>query len=153
MTYYSAPQSTTPPAVCPQCGGNVILKTGRKQDGSTYRFHGCSNFREMGCRFTWRLPQQPAGAGGFNRAVSGLTQDAFTQGIGVLRGDIQKINMQLVPLLQKLMETLQRFESSDKVVFYPTGSGETKMIPTGEPSEEDYPPMGTDNEEVGLKDL
>jgi ssDNA-binding Zn-finger/Zn-ribbon topoisomerase 1 len=139
------PPTTTPPAVCPQCGGNVILKTGTKTDGSVYRFYGCSNFRDLGCRFTWRPPQQPAG---FGKAVGNmLTKETFIQAFGILRGDLKKLDDKLIQLLNvSVIYPKDSPVGSDEKII------ERKVAPVGEPPE-DIPPEGEEAGDVSLKDL
>lgn len=137
---YQSTQINTPPTQCPLCGGNIILKTGRKQDGSTYRFYGCSNFRDLGCRFTWRPIATPTPTIPKPFLGNMLTQDIFIKYLGVLRGDIKKLEDKINKL----------FNVS---VIYPAKidkTGETNVkieVPIGEPPE-DIP-----EEEESLEDL
>jgi ssDNA-binding Zn-finger/Zn-ribbon topoisomerase 1 len=131
-------QLNTPPAQCPECGGNIILKQGTKPDGSAYRFYGCSNYKDLGCKFIWRPPApQKAFVG------SMLTKDTFIKGLGLLRGDIKRIEDKITQLLNVsvIYPADSPVETGEKVV-------ERKVVPMGEPPEQ--PPA---QENMGLEDL
>ena len=39
--------------VCPRCGGNLVLRTARKEENAGNQFYGCSNFPK--CRYVKNL--------------------------------------------------------------------------------------------------
>lgn len=84
------------PKICPKCGGKIILKQGRKADGSFYKFYGCSNFQKNGCNYIWRPSQK-------EKIVSKspiLTPEQMVKYLGILRGDIKRLEEKIDKLLE-----------------------------------------------------
>uniref|UniRef100_A0A6M3XZA9 Putative topoisomerase DNA binding C4 zinc finger protein n=1 Tax=viral metagenome TaxID=1070528 RepID=A0A6M3XZA9_9ZZZZ len=96
-----------PPIQCPQCNGRIILKQGKKQDGSFYKFYGCENFMTLGCRYTWRpAPIQKVAP----------AQPDLIKGLGIIRGDIKRLEEKI----EEIAQIIRRFKSEEKIVVYPS---------------------------------
>lgn len=88
------------PKLCPQCGGEVILKEGiSSRTGKKYSFWGCANFIEKGCRYIYS-PPKTGQTTGTDKIIEELDQGEL------ILGEIKKINERIDKLGDYLKKKL-----------------------------------------------